>query len=134
MSSGSDDEYAKYWIDWFLDTKGNEYFCEVDEEFILDRFNLTGLSAEVPHYYLEALDMITDNLGGYTFLYELPPPPLRLTVQTDEDGLDEKVREQIEKSARHLFGMIHARFVITSRGLMKMVCTSRWGFFIRTRG
>lgn len=63
MSSGSDSEYAKYWIDWFLDTKGNEYFCEVDEEFILDRFNLTGLSAEVPHYYLEALDMITDNLG-----------------------------------------------------------------------
>ncbi|KAG1104019.1 hypothetical protein G6F42_017146 [Rhizopus arrhizus] len=101
MSSGSEDEYAKYWIDWFLDTKGNEYFCEVDEEFILDRFNLTGLSAEVPHYYLEALDMITDNL--------------------DEEGLDEKVREQIEKSARHLFGMIHARFVITSRGLMKML-------------
>lgn len=63
MSSGSDSEYAKYWIDWFLDTKGNEYFCEVDEEYILDRFNLTGLSAEVPHYYLEALDMITDNLG-----------------------------------------------------------------------
>jgi hypothetical protein len=39
----------------------------------------------------------------------------------DEEGLDEKVREQIEKSARHLFGLIHARFVITSRGLMKMV-------------
>lgn len=64
MSSGSDSEYAKYWIDWFLDTKGNEYFCEIDEEYILDRFNLTGLSAEVPHYYLEALDMITDNLGN----------------------------------------------------------------------
>lgn len=39
----------------------------------------------------------------------------------DEDGLDDKVREQIEKSARHLFGLIHARFVITSRGLVKMV-------------
>ncbi|KAK4510796.1 uncharacterized protein ATC70_005230 [Mucor velutinosus] len=111
MSSGSEDEYAKYWIDWFLDTKGNEYFCEVDEEFILDRFNLTGLSAEVPHYYLEALDMITDNL--------------------DEDGLDEKVREQIEKSARHLFGMIHARFVITSRGLMKMLDKYKRGEFGR---
>ena len=63
MSSGSDSEYSKYWIDWFLDTKGNEYFCEVDEEYILDRFNLTGLNLEVPQYYLEALDMITDNLG-----------------------------------------------------------------------
>jgi casein kinase II subunit beta len=47
---------------------------------------------------------------------------MRLKVYfIDEDGLDDKVREQIEKSARHLFGMIHARFVITSRGLVKMV-------------
>ncbi len=66
-SSGSESEYAKYWIDWFLDTKGNEYFCEVDEEYILDRFNLTGLNLEVQQYYLEALDMITDNLGKLEF-------------------------------------------------------------------
>lgn len=67
MSSGSDSEYSKYWIDWFLDSKGNEYFCEVDEEYILDRFNLTGLNLEVQQYYLEALDMITDNLGKLEF-------------------------------------------------------------------
>lgn len=51
------------WISWFLSTKGNEYFCEVDEEYILDRFNLTGLNGEV-HHYSQALDMITDNLGA----------------------------------------------------------------------
>jgi casein kinase II subunit beta len=62
LSSGSDSDYTKYWIDWFLNTKGNEYFCEVDEEYILDRFNLTGLNAEVQHYS-QALDLITDNLG-----------------------------------------------------------------------
>jgi len=61
-TSGSDSDYAKYWIDWFLGTKGNEYFCEVDEEYILDRFNLTGLNTEV-QFYSQALDMITDNLG-----------------------------------------------------------------------
>lgn len=123
MSSGSDSEYAKYWIDWFLDTKGNEYFCEVDEEFILDRFNLTGLSAEVPHYYLEALDMITDNLGKLQMRENILQVQLLILCKKyiDEDGLDEKVREQIEKSARHLFGLIHARYVITSRGLVKMV-------------
>lgn len=65
MSSGTESDYAKYWIDWFLETKGNEYFCEVDEDYILDRFNLTGLSQEVPQFYAEALDMITDNLGKY---------------------------------------------------------------------
>ncbi|KAI8381517.1 casein kinase II, regulatory subunit [Radiomyces spectabilis] len=101
MSSGSDSEYAKYWIDWFLGIKGNEYFCEVDEEYILDRFNLTGLNSEVQQYYAEALDMITDNL--------------------DEESFDDRVREQIEKAARHLYGLIHARFIITTRGLAKML-------------
>jgi len=50
------------WISWFLSSKGNEYFCEVDEDFILDRFNLTGLNCEVSNY-TQALDLITDNLG-----------------------------------------------------------------------
>ena len=63
MSSGSDSDYAKYWIDWFLEAKGNEYYCEIDEEYILDRFNLTGLNVEVQRFYAEALDMMTDNLG-----------------------------------------------------------------------
>jgi hypothetical protein len=52
----------KAWISWFLSAKGNEYFSEVDEEYILDRFNLTGLNGEV-HHYNQALDLITDNLG-----------------------------------------------------------------------
>lgn len=62
----------KSWITWFLSTKGNEYFSEVDEEYILDRFNLTGLNAEVPQEYGRALELITDSLG------ESFPPPLIL--------------------------------------------------------
>ena len=31
------------------------------------------------------------------------------------------MREAVEKSARHLYGLIHARFINTSRGLAKMV-------------
>ena len=34
---------------------------------------------------------------------------------------DEEMREQIEKSARHLYGLVHARFIVTTRGLQKMV-------------
>ncbi|KAG0174298.1 casein kinase 2 regulatory subunit [Apophysomyces sp. BC1034] len=101
MNSGSEGDYARYWTDWFLELKGNEYFCEVDEAYIMDRFNLTGLNAEIQQYYGEALDMITDNL--------------------EEDSLDDKAREQIEKAARHLYGLIHARFIITTRGLEKML-------------
>ncbi|CAJ0752379.1 8757_t:CDS:10 [Entrophospora sp. SA101] len=97
--SAKHSDYTKYWIDWFLSTKGNEYFCEVDEEYILDRFNLTGLNSEVQHY-VQALDLITDSL---------------------EEELDDEMREAVEKSARHLYGLIHARFIITNRGLGKML-------------
>ncbi|KAG0240943.1 casein kinase 2 regulatory subunit [Actinomortierella wolfii] len=97
--SGSDSDYTQYWVDWFLSRKGNEYFCEVDEEYIMDRFNLTGLNTEV-QYYSQALDMITDNL---------------------DENLDDEMREIVEKSARHLYGLIHARFIITAHGLTKML-------------
>ena len=33
---------------------------------------------------------------------------------------DDEMREQIEKSARHLYGLVHARYITTTRGLSKM--------------
>lgn len=121
MSSGSDSDYAKYWIDWFLETKGNEYYCEVDEDYILDRFNLTGLNVEVQQYYAEALDMITDNLGNIYICVFWLVIDCGLYYIIDDERYDEKARDQIERAARHLYGLIHARFIITTRGVAKMV-------------
>ncbi|ETW82657.1 hypothetical protein HETIRDRAFT_315285 [Heterobasidion irregulare TC 32-1] len=105
-STGSDSDYSKYgggqWISWFLSSKGNEYFCEVEEDYILDRFNLTGLNTEVSNY-TQALDLITDNLG-----------------KTDDDFQDE-FRGSLDIQARLLYGLIHARWIVTARGLQKML-------------
>ncbi|GES58910.1 casein kinase II beta 2 subunit [Aspergillus terreus] len=95
------------WPNQFISSRGNEYFCEIDEEYLTDRFNLTGLNTEVP-YYQYALDLVTDVFD----------------VDADDD-----LREQIEKSARHLYGLVHARYIVTTRGLAKMVDKYKKGDF-----
>ncbi|KAE9566940.1 Casein kinase II subunit beta-2 [Colletotrichum fructicola] len=99
FGSESDSDYTSYWRDWFISSRGNEYFCEIDEDYLTDRFNLTGLNTEV-QYYQYALDLITD-------VFDL--------------DCDDEMRETIEKSARHLYGLVHARFIVTTRGLAKML-------------
>ena len=95
-ASGSDQEEPA-WISWFCSLRGNEFFCEVDEDYIEDDFNLSGLSSQVP-YYDYALDMILDNE---------PPHDIMLTDQQ---------HELLESAAEMLYGLIHARCVCVLGG------------------
>lgn len=107
--SNSEEDYSNYWVERFLQNKGNEYFCDVDEEFLTDRFNLTGLNSFVPHYSM-ALDLINDQFD--------------FNVDDDTKGI-------VEDSATKLYGLIHARFIVTARGLMKMAEKYHQGDFGR---
>lgn len=95
----SDDEETS-WIQWWCSLKGNEFFAEIDEEYIQDDFNLTGLSNIVPNYEY-ALDMILD--------------------ADSPDELTEEQQEIVESAAEMLYGLIHARYILTSRGLSQML-------------
>ena len=99
-SSSDESSCSRYWVESFLSRKGHEYFCEVDEEYIVDRFNLTGLNSEVPHFS-KALELILDNI--------------------DLTEYDDPSQKEIRQAAHMLYGLIHARFIITYRGLVKMV-------------
>lgn len=99
MSSGEDsyDAMEDSWIEWFCNLKGHEFFCEVDRAYIEDGFNLYGLRNEVNNF-MDCLHLILD---------ETPPDD---TEETSELLLN----------ASRLYGLIHARFILTSAGLEAM--------------
>jgi len=100
--TASEDDEDTTWIQWYCAMKGNEFFCECDEDYIQDDFNLHGLNSWVP-YYESALDMILD--------MESP----------GDQALSEEQQVKVEGAAEMLYGLIHARYILTSRGMHNML-------------
>ena len=80
----------------FCGLKGHEMFCQVERAYIEDGFNLYGLRACVSNFS-DCLDLILDRIGP-------------------EDSDD----SHLTQSACTLYGLIHARYVVTTHGLDSM--------------
>ncbi|KAM3139753.1 hypothetical protein pb186bvf_008211 [Paramecium bursaria] len=89
------------WIKWFCNLEDHHYFCEIDEFFIADQFNLYGLKQSFDHFE-EALQMI-----------------LSPNTPSEEDLEDDQFLE-LYNEASELYGLLHARFIITPQGLTIM--------------
>lgn len=92
------------WIEWFCSLGGNHYFAKIDPGYVGDNFNLFGLKGQ----YLTSKDYITS-------LTLLRDEADESTMVKDGGGEDEGVL--ITSNAQLLYGLIHARFLVTTRGL-----------------
>lgn len=89
------------WIPWFCGLKGHELFAEVEEEYVRDNFNLYGLRQRF-QFYEHALEMILSS--------EAP----------EDDDLADAEFLEIYRDASDLYGLIHARYIASPRGLQAM--------------
>jgi casein kinase II subunit beta len=105
-SAFSSCHFAANLITDFYVVQGNEFLCEVSEDFIRDEFNLYGLSLQVP-FYARAISIIM----GEEIESAAPAPAA--AASNDQD-------DAAESSAEILYGLIHARFIMTVSGLSKM--------------
>ena len=80
----------------FCGLKGHEMFCHVERAYIEDGFNLYGLRACVSNYS-DCLDLILD----------------RIAPEDSDDS-------HLTQSACTLYGLIHARYIVTTHGLDSM--------------
>ncbi|CAM9500247.1 unnamed protein product [Choristocarpus tenellus] len=88
------------WIQIFCQTPGNEFFTEVPVEFIRESLNLIdiGRGVNIP-YYQSALSLL---------LGERSAPPI---------AMEGEKAAIIQSSAALLYGLVHARYVVTTQGL-----------------
>lgn len=102
MSESEDSNFTDGgWIEWFCSLEEHGFFCEVEDDYIRDQFNLYGLKKYFNRYE-EALEMI---------LY--PDRP-------DDEELEEQNFIDVYQEAIDLYGLIHARYIVTQKGLAMM--------------
>ncbi|KAJ3442619.1 casein kinase ii subunit beta [Anaeramoeba flamelloides] len=103
-NSGSDpkfDENTESYSEYFCSLKYNEFFCHTDHSFLIDNFNFHGIS-EYFKYYEKAVEIIRDQ------------------DSQKEENFTKKQYKAIDKEVEFLYGILHARFIVTQRGLEAM--------------
>ena len=89
------------WINQFCDQPGNEWYAKMEVTWAQDSFNQYGLNELLPNFDL-ALEMITDSHSDQ-WIY-----------------LSDSNIEAILVQAKHLYGLLHARYIIQFEGIRKM--------------
>jgi casein kinase II subunit beta len=88
------------WVLWFLESPRGSIFIEIDEGYLNNNYNLYGIRQKVPHF-AHALALIR---GPYT-------PRERRPGEWASD---------IDDYGMCLYGLLHARYLLTDEGQQRM--------------
>lgn len=91
------------WIEWFLQQPRGKFFVRISEEYISNSFNYYGIRQKV-NTFSAALELILKS-------YVQP-------VHADMTLASQAV--VVEQQAETLYGLLHARYILTEEGLQKM--------------
>lgn len=145
LDTGSDytdyeEEEPTTFIRWLIERPGTNWLCEVDSVFIgvqaaaadssstqpnlgssfpliaEDRFNLYGLDEVFPRFK-QCIEVI---LGGAPGSWAVRPGTGRAYVDSHVPSAVAGAHGDLVSEAVDLYGMIHARFILTPRGLPAM--------------
>jgi hypothetical protein len=100
MSTDDDEcEEVTTWSEWFTRLPGNDFLVDVDPTFLEDIFNLYGMRSII---------------GPFREVHELV---MGDAPDSDKDGTSHELFED----AKNFYALVHARFIVTVRGLTLMV-------------
>ncbi|KAH8585071.1 casein kinase ii regulatory subunit [Cryptosporidium sp. chipmunk genotype I] len=101
MNSDSD-ESENGWVHWYCGLREHYFFIVIPSEYTRDAFNLYGLRQYFPKNYDSLIELILSS--------NIP----------DEDDLVDPALQDLHREAGELYGLIHARYITTPRGLQIM--------------
>ena len=101
MNSDSD-ESENGWVQWYCGLREHYFFIVIPSEYTRDSFNLYGLRQYFPKNYDSLIELILSS--------NIP----------DEDDLSDPALQDLHREAGELYGLIHARYITTPRGLQVM--------------
>lgn len=94
--------FDEKWINRLLCKKGKgfEYLCQIEDEFMKDKFNLTGLERDFKNFH-----------------------------EIHESLFKNEISDTIIREAFRLYGLIHSRYIISPNGLSRMYQKYSLGHF-----
>ncbi|EAY01413.1 Casein kinase II regulatory subunit family protein [Trichomonas vaginalis G3] len=102
-SSDDSENSSSGWIDNYLSSFKSKWLLRVPDEYILEDFNLYGLSEKIPQY-VEALEIIRD-------LKQVPP---------EELYFEDPSKPTLDALIQNLYFLIHQRYVQSEEGLKQV--------------